>query len=79
MPLRAAGATCLLHYFDDPAGENRKRRREPRRGLATASGVKVHLFAADVQSSTAVEEMMQSIQKAVGGIDILVDQAADPS
>jgi 3-oxoacyl-[acyl-carrier protein] reductase len=69
-----AGATCLLHYFDDPAGENKKDAESHAERLR-ALKVPVHLFAADVRSAPAVEDLMKSIQKTAGGVDILVNNA----
>jgi 3-oxoacyl-[acyl-carrier protein] reductase len=69
-----AGATCLLHYFDDPAGEN-KRDAERHAEKLRAANASVHLFAADVRSAPAVEELMKTIRKTAGGIDILVNNA----
>jgi 3-oxoacyl-[acyl-carrier protein] reductase len=69
-----AGATCLLHYFDDPGGENKKdaaTHAEKLRGY----GAPVHVFAADVRSAPAVEDLMKSIKQTVGGFDILVNNA----
>ncbi len=69
-----ASATCLLHYFDDPAGENRKDAEQHAEQLRTLTGA-VHLFAADVRDSAAVSEMMSAIRDKVGGIDVLVNNA----
>jgi len=69
-----AGATCLLHYFDDPAGEN-KRDAEQHAEKLRGAKVPVHVFAADVRSPSAVEELMKTIHKTAGGIDILVNNA----
>jgi len=69
-----AGATCLLHYFDDPAGENKKDAENLAASLR-GQGRTVHVFAADVRSAPAVDELMSSIKKSVGGIDILVNNA----
>lgn len=69
-----AGATCLLHYFDDPSGQNRldaETHAEKLRGFH----VPVHLFSADVRSSESVETLMKQIQATVGGVDILVNNA----
>ncbi|MCE9533488.1 MAG: 3-oxoacyl-ACP reductase FabG [Planctomycetes bacterium] len=69
-----AGATCLLHYFDDPKGENRRdaeQHAEKLRGLKAT----VHLFAADVRSPEAVEGLMKAIHQKVGGLDVLVNNA----
>jgi 3-oxoacyl-[acyl-carrier protein] reductase len=69
-----AGATCLLHYFDDPAGENKRDAQQHAEKLRAANAT-VHLFAADVRSAPAVEELMKMIHKTAGGIDILVNNA----
>ncbi len=69
-----AGATCLLHYFDDPAGENKHDAQQHAEKLRAANTT-VHLFAADVRSAPAVEELMKNIHKTAGGIDILVNNA----
>jgi len=69
-----AGATCLVHYFDDPAGTN-KIDAETHAEKLRALNVPVQVFAADVRSAAAVEELMESIQKNAGGIDILVNNA----
>src|SRR5262245_14201561 len=69
-----AGATCLLHYFDDPAGENR-RDAEQTAGRLRAANAPVHLFAADVRDAAAVQALMQQVQQTVGGLDVLVNNA----
>jgi 3-oxoacyl-[acyl-carrier protein] reductase len=69
-----AGATCLLHYFDDPAGENKRDAQQHAEKLRAANAT-VHLFAADVRSAPAIEELMKNIHKTAGGIDILVNNA----
>jgi 3-oxoacyl-[acyl-carrier protein] reductase len=69
-----AGATCVLHYFDDPSGDNRKdaeRHAEKLRNLRVA----VHVLAADVRSSAQVETLMAQVKELTGGIDILVNNA----
>lgn len=69
-----AGATCLLHYFDDPSGQNRKdaeAHAEKLRGLKAT----VHVFSADVRSSESVEGLMKQIKETTGGFDILVNNA----
>jgi 3-oxoacyl-[acyl-carrier protein] reductase len=69
-----AGATCLMHFVDDPAGANRKD-ADTLAATLRRNGATVHLFEADVRSAPAVEEMMRNIKKATGGIDILVNNA----
>lgn len=69
-----AGATCILHYFDDPAGEN-KRDAEQHAAKLKALGTTIHLLAADVRDADAVQNLMREIQKSAGGLDILVNNA----
>lgn len=69
-----AGATCLLHYFNDPAGEN-KRDADAHAEKLRGYQAPVHVFAADVRSASEVEGLMKAIQQAVGGIDVLVNNA----
>jgi 3-oxoacyl-[acyl-carrier protein] reductase len=70
----AAGATCLVNYFDDPDGQNR-RDAEETAGRLRAHNVPVHLFDADVSRYEAVENLMKRIQDTAGGLDILVNNA----
>jgi 3-oxoacyl-[acyl-carrier protein] reductase len=69
-----ANATCLLHYFDDPAGEN-KRDAEQHAAKLRALNAPVHVFAADVRSADEVGGLMKAIQQTVGGLDVLVNNA----
>jgi 3-oxoacyl-[acyl-carrier protein] reductase len=68
----AAGATCVLHYWDDPEGANRR----DAEGLAAKTGGKaVHVFAADVRDAGQVETLMKQVKDTCGGLDILVNNA----
>ncbi len=66
-----AGATCVLHYWDDPAGEN----RQDAEALAAKLGENVHAFAADVRDAGQVEGLMKQVKDRFGGLDILVNNA----
>jgi 3-oxoacyl-[acyl-carrier protein] reductase len=69
-----AGATCVLHYFDDPDGTNRKdadAQAEKLRGLRAT----VHVLAADVRAPAQVEALMSEVRQRAGGIDVLVNNA----
>src|SRR5690348_2958191 len=69
-----AGATCVLHYWDDPGGGNRKdaeTHAEKLRNLRVA----VHVLAADVRSASEVQRLMSDIREQVGGLDVLVNNA----
>jgi 3-oxoacyl-[acyl-carrier protein] reductase len=69
-----AGATCLLNYFADPAGQNQKD-AEQTAGRLQSHGVPVHVLEADVSRHDAVEAMMKRAQELTGGLDILVNNA----
>jgi 3-oxoacyl-[acyl-carrier protein] reductase len=70
----AAGATCLLNYFPDEKGENR-RDAEATAERLRGYGVPVHLFDADVTDYESVGRMMQRVAAEVGGLDVLVNNA----
>lgn len=69
-----AGATCLLNYFDDPSGQNRKDAEETAARLR-GSPATVHLLEADVSKFESVERMMKQVVDIAGGLDILVNNA----
>ena len=66
-----AGATCVLHYWDDPDGANRK----DADALAAQLGGSVHVFAADVRDAAQIESLMKQVKETGGGLDILVNNA----
>jgi 3-oxoacyl-[acyl-carrier protein] reductase len=66
-----AGATCVLHYWDDPAGENRKDAQV----LAGQFPGLVWLMPADVRDATAIEALFNQVKAEHGGFDILVNNA----
>jgi 3-oxoacyl-[acyl-carrier protein] reductase len=70
-----AGAVCLLNYFDDPAGENRRDAEALAGRLREAHGTTVQPLAADVRSPEAVEAMMRQARATVGELDVLVNNA----
>jgi 3-oxoacyl-[acyl-carrier protein] reductase len=70
----AAGAACIVNYFADADGHNR------RDADATAErlrrhGIPVHVFEADVSKYDSVAAMMKSIADTCGGLDVLVNNA----
>lgn len=67
----AAGATCILHYWDDPDGGNRK----DAEALAAKLGGAVHLFPADVREAAQVEGLIRQVKEKFGGLDVLVNNA----
>lgn len=69
-----AGARCLLHYFNDTAGQNR-RDAELLADKLRALNVSVHLYDADVRKADEIQALMQKVQMNHGGLDILVNNA----
>src|SRR5260370_28292592 len=69
-----AGATCLLHYFADTGGQNKKD-ADQLAGALTAAGRKLQLYDADVRKADQIEALMQRVKADHGGIDVLVNNA----
>src|SRR5438105_1929277 len=69
-----AGAVCLLNYFDDPSGQNRKDADDTAARLR-GHGATVHLLDADVSNFESVEAMMKKVAALTGGLDVLVNNA----
>lgn len=67
-----AGAVCVINYFPDDAGDN-KRDAESLAGRLT--GLPVHLIEADVSNYASVEALMQRMKDELGGLDVLVNNA----
>ena len=71
-----AGATCVLHFWDDPGGENRRDADALAAKLAALPGnPTVHTLAADVRDAGQVEALMKQVKERCGGLDILVNNA----
>jgi 3-oxoacyl-[acyl-carrier protein] reductase len=66
-----AGANCVLHYWDDPAGDNKK----DADGVTAKFPGQVTLKAADVRDAAAIEKLMSEVKAEFGGLDILVNNA----
>src|SRR5262245_32196070 len=69
-----AGASCWLHYWDDPEGANRKdalRLADKFR----AAGNDPNVVSGDVRSAEDVQGIMNLIQQRANGLDILVNNA----
>jgi 3-oxoacyl-[acyl-carrier protein] reductase len=71
----AAGATCVLHYWNDPDGVNRADAAAHAQTLRSAGAAGVHVFDADVRNPAEVERMFGFVRDACGGLDILVNNA----
>ncbi len=69
-----AGANCLLHFFNDPTGQNKKDATEVAARLSSTGG-KVHLVDADVRQAGDIEKVMTRLKNDLGGIDVLVNNA----
>ena len=76
-----AGATCVLHYWDDPDGANRKDAEALAAHLQALPGAgALHVLSADVRDAAQVESLMKQVKEKCGGLDILVNNAgiSDP-
>src|SRR5262245_29971545 len=69
-----AGATCVVNYFNDPDGANRKDAEQTAERIKQLS-VPVHVVEADVRKYESVQEMMKTVAEKAGGLDILVNNA----
>ncbi len=71
-----AGAECVLHYWDDPDGQNRHDAEALAARLSAACPAgRLHLLAADVREAAQVENLMRETHRRCGGLDILVNNA----
>jgi len=71
-----AGATGILHFWDDPEGVNRKDAEALAERLRGGNGSPpVHVFGADVRNPQEIEALMKSVQETCGGLDFLVNNA----
>jgi len=71
-----AGATCVLHFWDDPSGVN----HQDADALATQlralpSRPTIGVVGADVRDATQIEALMKQVKETCGGLDILVNNA----
>ncbi|MFO0841598.1 MAG: 3-oxoacyl-ACP reductase FabG [Gemmataceae bacterium] len=70
----AAGATCVVNYFADDAGANRRDADETAARLRKHT-VPVHVLDADVSRYESVEALMRRVKDELGGLDVLVNNA----
>jgi 3-oxoacyl-[acyl-carrier protein] reductase len=70
----AAGATCIVNYFDDPGGQNRRDAVQTVERLKKHQ-IPVHVFDADVRHYDSIERLMKNVAEKAGGLDILVNNA----
>src|SRR6476661_7592416 len=69
-----AGATCIVNYFADEAGQN-ARDAESTAEKLRKHNVPVHILEANVSQYASVEALMKRVQETCGGLDILVNNA----
>jgi 3-oxoacyl-[acyl-carrier protein] reductase len=69
-----AQATCVVNYFHDPDGQNRRDAEQTAERLR-GHGVPVHILDADVRDYDSVAGLMQRVAAEAGGLDILVNNA----
>jgi 3-oxoacyl-[acyl-carrier protein] reductase len=69
-----AGATCLVNYVADEAGQNRQDAQGTAERLRRHQ-VPVHVLEGDVSQYAAVEDLMKRAADAAGGLDVLVNNA----
>jgi 3-oxoacyl-[acyl-carrier protein] reductase len=69
-----AGATCIVNYFPDEAGQNLRDAEETAARLRSHA-VPVHVLPGDVSSYESVETLMKTVAELTGGLDILVNNA----
>ncbi len=70
----AAGATCIVNYFEDPDGQNRQDALQTVTRLSSYR-VPVHRVDADVRHFDSVDKLMDRVADLAGGLDILVNNA----
>src|SRR5438552_716964 len=70
----AAGATCIVNYFNDPDGQNRHDAEQTAQRVREYK-VPVHLFDADVRNYESVNTLIKQIKESLGTLDILVNNA----
>src|SRR5262245_24559034 len=71
-----AGATCVLHFWDDPDGANRRDADTLAEQLRTLPNTPtVGVVGADVRDAAQVQALMKQVKDKCGGLDILVNNA----
>ena len=70
--LHAAGATVVINFFSDPDKVNESRAQV----LAAELGERSLFVGADVRDPGAVDRMFEAVRASLGGIDIVVNNAA---
>ena len=71
-----AGATTILHFWDDPGGANRQDADALAAQLRAREGSSpVHVIGADVRDAAQIESLMSQVKETCGGLDILVNNA----
>jgi 3-oxoacyl-[acyl-carrier protein] reductase len=66
-----AGATCVLHYWDDPQGFN----KQDATALLPKLDPKAAALPADVRMAEEMRGLMAAVKQTFGGLDVLVNNA----
>ncbi|HEY2909979.1 MAG TPA: 3-oxoacyl-ACP reductase FabG [Gemmataceae bacterium] len=66
-----AGATVVLHYWDDPSGANKADAEK----LVAQLGTNATALPADVRDAAQMESLMNQVKAKFGGLDVLVNNA----
>ncbi len=66
-----AGASCVLHFWDDPSGAN----KADAVALGAALGGRLLTIPADVRDAAQMESLMRQVNEKFGGLDIVVNNA----
>src|SRR5262245_2259954 len=69
-----AGATCVVNYFADDAGQNLRDAEQTAAKLRQLTS-RVHVLAADVSNHDSVAALMKQVVAECGGLDVLVNNA----
>ena len=70
----AAGATCVVNYFDDPDGQNRRDAEQTAERLRPPCAVRC-IPSTRTCSSRIGGTLMKRVTELAGGLDILVNNA----
>src|SRR5439155_902900 len=70
-----AGATCVVNYFADDAGQNLRDAEQTAARLRQLTPSRVHVLAADVSNYDSVAALMKQVVAECGGLDVLVNNA----
>ena len=70
-----AGAVCVINYYPDEAGENRRDAEAVAARCRTLGAAAAHCLGADVSRFDSVEAMVKEAVETAGGLDVLINNA----